>query len=116
MTPSDPPDGLAAFACGSCPVVYLPRPGPCPVCGGTARSPRTISSDAVVLAATEIGVPPEGWAAPHRIALVELTGGPRVLVEWADDRLPAPGRAARVQLVDGRYRARPTANEDRSDP
>jgi len=110
VTPSDPPAVLAAVACASCPTVYLPRPGPCPVCGGTARTPRTIPAEAVVLAATELSTPAEGWPAPHRIALVELAGGIRVLVEWATARLPEPGRPVRVEVADGRYRARPAAS------
>ncbi|MHB1435579.1 MAG: PhlB family protein [Thermoplasmata archaeon] len=107
MTPREVAEGLAAFACASCPTVYLPRPGACPVCGETAHSLRTISADAVVLAATELSTPAEGWTAPHRIALVELTGGIRVLVEWTSNRLPAPGTPARVESEAGRYRARP---------
>jgi len=109
MNRPDPPEGLAALACDSCPAVYLPRPGPCPVCGGVSRTPRRVSGKATVLAATEISAPAEGWAAPHRIALVELAGGIRVLVEWTTDPRPEPGAEAWVELSEGRYRARPAS-------
>jgi uncharacterized OB-fold protein len=60
-----------------------------------------------VLAATEISAPAEGWAPPHRIALVELAGGIRVLVEWTAEVRPEPGSEALVEVADGRYRGRP---------
>ncbi len=109
MSPPDSPEGLAALACDSCPTVYLPRPGPCPVCGGTTHHPQPVAPEGTVLAATELSAPAEGWSAPHRIALVELAGGIRVLVEWTTDRRPEPGAEVRVEFADGRYRARPAS-------
>jgi hypothetical protein len=59
-----------------------------------------------VLAATELLYPAAGWAAPHRLVLVELTDGVRVLA-IGEGTLPAPGALVEVERDHDVYRARP---------
>ena len=84
--------------CASCHVHFLPRPGLCPKCGSRSVRPELISPAGRVLAATELHGPPAEGAAPHRIALVELAGGVRVLAV-APGRLPALGETVEVAAV-----------------
>lgn len=93
---SQPSPDIVVSQCGHCPARFLPRPGPCPRCGSTEISPRSVPPDGSVLAATELLAPATGWTAPHRIALVELDAGVRVL-GVVDGPLPA--RGARIRIV-----------------
>jgi uncharacterized OB-fold protein len=81
---------LLVSRCGSCTLRYLPRAGPCPRCGATDPRPLSIPPNGIVLAATELSNPAEGWPAPHRIALVELAESVRVLA-IVREALPANG-------------------------
>ncbi len=87
---------LLVSRCGSCTVRYLPRAGPCPHCGASNPVPYPIPSEGVVLAATELLSPSQGWTAPHRLALVELAESVRVL---AVVRGPLPEAGGRVAVT-----------------
>jgi uncharacterized OB-fold protein len=65
--------------CDSCHGRFLPRPGRCPRCGSDRVGPHPVPPEGVVLAAVELQVPPPGWAAPHRLALVEVADSVRLL-------------------------------------
>ncbi len=90
------PDSILVSTCPGCHGRFLPRPGPCPRCGSTVVRPQPIPSVGEVLAATELTVPPAGWPEPHRLALVELSHGVRVLCLVAGDLPPI---ASRVRVV-----------------
>lgn len=81
--------------CASCHAEFLPRPGPCPRCGSPRVEPIALSAAGVVKAATELSATAAGWTAPHRLALVELADGIRVLCV-VDGTLPAPGDPVQV--------------------
>ncbi|MHB8352399.1 MAG: Zn-ribbon domain-containing OB-fold protein, partial [Thermoplasmata archaeon] len=72
-------DALRVLRCVSCHSQFLPRPGRCPKCGSSSIEAEDIAPVGRVLAATELTTPSLGWPAPHRIALVELAGGVRLL-------------------------------------
>lgn len=88
MTGAPPP--LSLSRCASCRNLYLPTPGPCPRCGARDAAPEGCPGLGVVLAATELSNPPEGFAAPHRLALVELMESARLLA-IVDGPLPVMG-------------------------
>ena len=91
-----PPSMTIAFTrCGSCRAMYLPTSGPCPRCGAHAESVEPCPALGVVLAATELSAPPEGFPSPHRLALVELSESARLLAV-VDGPLPVPGDAVEV--------------------
>jgi uncharacterized OB-fold protein len=98
---------LLVRICGSCAALYLIRPGPCPVCGGSESRAGTLPGVGRILAATELAIPAEGWTAPHRIALVEIAEGIRALVEWMGADLPHEGDTVGVRLHEGRYQGFP---------
>lgn len=81
---------IALTRCASCHALYLPTPGPCPRCGSKDESTEACPAIAIVLAATELSNPPEGFPAPHRIALVELVESARLLAV-VDGPLPVAG-------------------------
>jgi uncharacterized OB-fold protein len=99
------PTFLLVSRCGSCTLRYLPRAGPCPRCGATEPLPLSIPPFGVVLAATELSRPAEGWPNPHRIALVELAESVRVLA-IVEGELPARAATVVVQHEGELYRAR----------
>ncbi len=94
---------LEMSRCTSCHAEFLPRLGSCPRCG--SREIETISLPAigVVRASTELSVPAAGWTAPHRLALVEVAEGIRVLCV-AQAPLPAAGETVRVVRDGAIYR------------
>ena len=58
-----------------------------------------------VLAATELMRPSAGWSTPHRLALIELAEGVRVLAQ-VEGQLPAIEGYAAVRWEGERYRAK----------
>jgi uncharacterized OB-fold protein len=90
--------------CGSCHVGFLPRPGRCPRCGSSEIGPLEISPRGIVRAATELLTPATGWSAPHRLALVEVAEGIRLLA-IVTGPLPALGSSVTVTLDGSAYRA-----------
>lgn len=94
---------LVMLRCESCEAEFAPRPGPCPRCGGVHTEPFDIDAGGQVLAATELEVPSAGWTAPHRLALVEVAGGIRLLC-IVRGSLPAPGDGATVTRDGETYR------------
>jgi uncharacterized OB-fold protein len=97
---------LEVRRCLSCHARFLPRSGPCPRCGSRETEPATIPSTAQVLAATELFVPPPGWATPHRLVLVEAEEGVRILAV-SPEILPNPGAFVRVRWSGERYSVEP---------
>jgi uncharacterized OB-fold protein len=90
------PGTIVVSRCGACHSRFLPRSGPCPRCGSVEVFPASVPAVGVVLAATELKVPPAGWTAPHRLVLVELAQSVRVLAV-GDSELPRTG--AKVTVV-----------------
>lgn len=88
--------GLLVGGCRSCHSRFLPRPGRCPRCGSEEVGPHRIPARGVVLSATELSVPPAGFDAPHRLALLEAAEGVRIL---AVVRGPLPEPGATVGVV-----------------
>lgn len=91
--------------CESCHSRFLPRAGLCPKCGSSNIVPHEIAAEGRVLAATELALPPPGWGAPHRLALIELAEGVRLLAVLAGD-LPAREALVSVSSESGHYIAR----------
>jgi uncharacterized OB-fold protein len=95
---------LEMSRCTSCHAEFLPRPGPCPRCGSIQIEPIALPARGTVRASTELAVPASGWNAPHRLALVELAEGIRVLCVVAGP-LPAPGTSVSIDRDGPFYRA-----------
>lgn len=49
-----------------------------------------------IIAATELTVPPKGFASPHRLAIVERMDGSHPTLVMVDGPLPTPGEIGRV--------------------
>lgn len=94
---------LPLAQCNDCHGVFLPRAGACPRCGSRRTTEVARSARGRVLAAIELANPPAGFAAPHRLALVELAESVRVLGRWEGAPL-AIGDAVVVRLDSGTYR------------
>ncbi len=90
--------------CEGCRTRFLPTDGPCPRCGSSDVRSYPSPSLGTVLASTEMTNPPAGWAAPHRLALVELPESVR-LIAIVEGPLPAPGTVVAVRLDGPVYRA-----------
>ncbi len=103
MTPSA--ETLELYRCDNCQWRYAPTDSPCPHCGAPKRTPFEASALGRVAAATELVNPSEGWPAPHRLALVELSESVRLLAIM-DERLPAVGSVVSVRKDGEIYRAR----------
>jgi len=86
---------LEMSRCGSCHTGFLPRPGACPRCGSNQIEAISLPARGIVRAATELSVPATGWNAPHRLALVEIAEGIRVLCV-APGSLPVAGDTVRI--------------------
>jgi uncharacterized OB-fold protein len=97
--------GILVSRCGECTLRYLPRAGPCPRCGASRPLPLSIPPYGVVLAATELTSPAQGWPTPHRIALVELAESVRVLAV-VESELPVIGAPVEILHEGETYRAR----------
>jgi len=97
---------LELARCDSCHARFLPTDGPCPKCGSTECVPYPASAVGQVLVATELHYPASGWHAPHRLALLEMTDGVRVLA-IVDEVLPVAGDLVEVRREGDVYRARP---------
>ena len=93
---------LTLSRCRHCHTLFVPRAGPCSKCGSREVSAVPISPEGVVLAATQLENPPEGWTAPHRLALVELVESTRLLAT-IDGELPAIGDRVVVRDASTHY-------------
>ena len=102
---------LLLARCSSCHAGFVPRPGPCPRCGSSELQPLGVPPHGFVLASTELLRPPEGWSAPHRLALVELNEGIRLLA-LVDGRLPVPGEPVAVVRVGDVFHASSTLSTE----
>jgi uncharacterized OB-fold protein len=102
---SDAGGTLELARCDACHTRFLPTEGPCPRCG--SRDVRLYRSPAlgVVLAATEVTTPAEGWKSPHRLAIVEMPQQVRLLA-IVDGPVPAAGDVVAVRRDGEVYRAR----------
>jgi len=94
---------LEMSRCESCHAGFLPRPGACPRCGSLEISGIALPPQGTVLAATELTAPATGWTSPHRLALVEIAEGIRLLAVVAGP-LPAIGAAVTITSEGGLYR------------
>jgi uncharacterized OB-fold protein len=103
---TDRADDLALSACEACHARFLPNDGPCPRCGSTDVKTYLSPSLGVVLAATEVTSPAEGWRPPHRLALVELPQSVRVLA-IVEGAVPINGDVVSVRRDGDIYRATP---------
>ncbi|MDE1819710.1 MAG: hypothetical protein KGJ23_01820 [Euryarchaeota archaeon] len=86
---------ITVFVCSGCglhfPSDEIRR---CPECGGTL-SAKELEGRGRVAAATELSVPPEGWAAPHRLVLAQVDGG-GLLLALATSGTPEVGSTGRL--------------------
>ena len=101
---AEPDRTLRVVRCADCHGTFLPREAPCPRCGARVLDDGAIAARGVVLAATELWAPAEGWAAPHRLVLVECPELVRVLA-WTSGAVPSVG--SEVWVLDdtnGAYR------------
>ena len=97
---------LELTECSSCQLRYVPSDSPCPHCGSRERVAYSVPALGKVLVATELVNPSEGWTAPHRLALVEMSDSVRLLA-IVDGVLPAPGAVVSVRKDGEVYRAHP---------
>ena len=93
---------LEIARCAACHSRFLPRPGACPRCGSAEVSPHAVPATGVVLAATELTAPARPFSAPHRLALVEVAEGARLLA-LVHGPLPAVGDTVPVGRTADRY-------------
>lgn len=92
---------LEAARCTGCGKVLYPPRDVCPECHATTFETVTLPREGTVVASTVVRVPPTGFEAPLPIALVELTGGVRLMVQVADVEDPAevkPGLPVRLEF------------------
>jgi uncharacterized OB-fold protein len=94
---------LEMSRCSSCHAEFLPRPGPCPRCGSLQIESVALPARGTVRAATELSAPATGWNAPHRLALVEIAEGIRVLCV-VNGPLPSTGATVQVMQDGAIYR------------
>ncbi|MGI0053345.1 MAG: Zn-ribbon domain-containing OB-fold protein [Thermoplasmata archaeon] len=104
MIPAEP---IRVQRCGACHSRFLPRAGLCPRCGSGAVTAEVIAPLGRVIAATELTAPAAGWSAPHRIALVEIGSGVRLLAV-ALDRRPTSGEEVVVRRAGDHFEITPT--------
>jgi uncharacterized OB-fold protein len=100
-------DALLVHRCARCGARFFPEPRACPRCGWWEWAPDAVPARGVVLAATELTAPAEGWSAPHRLVLVECGGEARVLAV-SDIELPPAGANVRVVRDERVYRVVPS--------
>jgi uncharacterized OB-fold protein len=93
---------LEMTRCGSCHAEFSPRPGPCPRCGSTQLEGISVPAQGTVCAATELSTPATGWETPHRLALVEIADGIRLLCV-VKGTLPAAGNVVKVSPTGAIY-------------
>ena len=101
---SGAPAPIELAKCGTCHHRFAPADGVCPRCASSSVEPFSVPPVGVVLAATEVAYPSEGWPAPHRLALVELAESVRLLVV-PEAPLPAVGDLVELRPGPGYYRA-----------
>lgn len=89
--------------CGACHVAFVPPRSRCPRCGSAELTEGTVPAHGEVLAATELAFPPPGFPAPHRLVLVELEEGVRVLA--TSPAAHARGSAVHVTREGATFRA-----------
>lgn len=106
---TEPSGALVLTRCDSCHGRFLPADTPCPRCGSTHTQAYPVPPLGRVMAATELTAPAPGWTSPHRLALVEVADGVRVLAISGEFSL-GPGDAVELELDGGVYRARPTSS------
>ncbi|HTW40379.1 MAG TPA: zinc ribbon domain-containing protein [Thermoplasmata archaeon] len=102
MTPS--PEAIELSRCEACQARFLPTDGGCPRCGSTDVHPYSAPALGTVLVSTELTAPAEGWASPHRLALVEMPESVRLLAV-VEGPLPGPGTVVSVRKDHDLYRA-----------
>ena len=102
---SVPAETIELARCQVCPARFLPSDGPCPRCGSTESQLYLSPALGRVLAATELVHPAAGWEGPHRLALVELPEGVRLLA-IVDGSLPSVDAVVAVRREGEVYRAR----------
>lgn len=93
---------LEAGKCRSCGMVWYPPRDYCPSCKSRSWDKTELPRKGKLLALTVIRVPPSQFAdeAPYPLGVVELEGGPKVMVQVADanpDELEA-GQEVRLEL------------------
>lgn len=101
-----PATPLVLTRCEECHLSFLPCDAPCPKCGSSRTAPYPVPDVGRVIAATELTSVPPGWTAPHRLALLEVADGVRVLA-IAPGALPEVGSTVRVRLDGEVYRIHP---------
>jgi uncharacterized OB-fold protein len=96
---------LELARCETCLARFLPTEGPCPRCGSPKTVIFPVPEVGLVLAATELLVPPPGVPAPHGLAFVEVAEGVRLLAS-VDGPLPGLGVVVAVKREGDVYLAR----------
>jgi uncharacterized OB-fold protein len=94
---------LEMSRCESCHAEFMPRTGPCPRCGSLRIQAIQLPARGVVRAATELLVPAAGWDSPHRLVLVEIPEGIRLLCVTSGP-LPTPGDSVNIVRDGSIYR------------
>lgn len=107
---------LVLTRCEECHLRFLPTDSPCPKCASLRTQPYPVPDLGRVTAVTELANPAPGWTAPHRLALLEVADGVRVLAVVAGP-LPAIGETVHVHRDGEIYRIRgaPAAAEGRGE-
>ena len=101
---TEAPPTIEVTRCDTCQLRYLPNDGPCPKCGGKVTAVEPVPGIGTILVATELVYPAAGWTAPHRLALVEVAEGVRLLA-IIEGRLPVTGESVKVRRDGDVYRA-----------
>jgi uncharacterized OB-fold protein len=87
--------------CEACGYALAPDAARCSRCSSTQLGWTRVEARGRVLAATELVSVAAGWTSPHRLALIEIPPGLRLL-GIVDGALPSPGAPVSVRLEDGR--------------
>ncbi len=103
---------LELATCATCHLRFLPGGPACPRCASRTLTTVRVPAVGVVLASTEVLYPSEGWAAPHRLALVEVAEAVRLLAV-VEGPLPAAGASVGLEAGTDHLTAR-TATSSRA--
>jgi len=93
-------NALVVQVCQNCNKTYYPYKARCR-CGSTNFRFAEVNPEGRVLTYTVIYVPPKGFKPPLKVALVELSGGFKLLGRYDDSDEPRIGERVIVELRDG---------------
>ena len=75
---------LEGQRCGSCGSIQYPPRTACRSCHSRELQPHPLSGRGTIFSYTQVGQPPQGFAGPYLVAMVQLEEGVRVTAQLTD--------------------------------